>query len=222
VKKIFVVLFLALFLGILIVSFFLVKVKIVCKSQYGACPQQILDKISLFNGKSLFIAKRGVSKILGSDFLISDFSLQFKIPNILHADVLVKKPVAVFKDSTSGSMILTDKEGEALSVASDSGLPIVTIAGDLPKVGQNIGESKLFALNLAVGVFQMYQIQETLIQNYSLLVELPGQIRVIFPLDGDSRVLLGSLRLIYSKIQADGNPNKYSQIDLRFVNPVLR
>jgi hypothetical protein len=68
----------------------------------------------------------------------------------------------------------------------------------------------------------MYQVRDFTVQDDSLLVELPGQIRVIFPLDGDSQILLGSLRLIYSKIQNEGNPEKYSQIDLRFKNPVLR
>jgi hypothetical protein len=55
-----------------------------------------------------------------------------------------------------------------------------------------------------------------------LLVELPGQIRVIFPLEGDSDILLGGLRLIYSKIKEDGNLAGYSQIDMRYKNPVLR
>jgi len=45
--------------------------------------------------------------------------------------------------------------------------------------------------------------------------------RVIFPLEGDTQVLLGSLRLIYSKIQTSGNPEGFRQVDLRFVSPVL-
>jgi hypothetical protein len=68
----------------------------------------------------------------------------------------------------------------------------------------------------------MYQVGQSSIQDGSLLVELPGQIRVIFPLEGDSEILLGSLRLIYSKVREDGNLAGYSQIDLRFTNPVLR
>ena len=103
-------------------------------------------------------------------------------------------------------MILVDRNGKALSVASGSALPVVAIAENLPKAGQNIGDSDLFALNLALGVSQMYQINESVVQDGSLLVELPGQFRVLFPLEGDTQVLLGSLRLIYSKIQSDGNP----------------
>jgi len=222
VKKIFTIVGIILFCGFVAILPFLIKVKIDCESQYGDCPQQISDKINSFDGKSLFTARRGVTKILKSDFLVSDFSLQYKIPNILHAELLVKKPIAAFRDSTSGSVILVDKDGIALSTASDSALPVVTVTGNLPKIGQYIEDSNLFALNLATGIYQMYQIGESQVQDDSLLVELPGQIRVIFPLEGDTQVLLGSLRLIYSKIQSDGNLSKYSQIDLRFKNPVLR
>jgi len=207
---------------------FLIKVKIDCKSQYGACPDEINAKLSGEAGSgsarqmSLFQAKRNASKILKNDFLVSDFSIQFKIPNILQTQIIVKNPEVAFKNTGNGSMILVDKDGKALSNASDSALPVVTVDDNLPGIGKDISNEDLFALNLTNGVYQMYPIGQSQVQDGSLLVELPGQIRVIFPLGGDAQVLLGSLRLIYSKIQSDGNPNGYSQIDLRFKNPVLR
>jgi hypothetical protein len=222
VKKILVIICLALIFSFLFISPFFIRVKVDCKSQYGICPFQILDKLNFFNGKSLFIAKSGMKKILKSDFLVSGYSIQFKIPNILHAEILVKKAVAAFRVNKSQSEILVDKEGIVLSTAQDSVLPVIDLEENLPGVGQNIGSANLFALNLAGGVYQMYQVRESSIREGSLLVELPGQIRVIFPLDGDRDALLGSLRLIYSKIQEDGNLAGYSQIDLRFKNPVLK
>jgi hypothetical protein len=69
----------------------------------------------------------------------------------------------------------------------------------------------------------MYQIDTGEVQNDTLLVELPGQIRVILPLeDADSQLLLGSLRLIYSTIEGGTNKNLYKEIDMRYKNPVLR
>lgn len=221
-KKIIITLIVILFSCLLLVMPFLIKVNIDCRSQYGTCPKEVTDKINLFNGKSLFTARNSVSKILKSDFLVSGFSLQFRIPNILQTEVLVKKPVIAFKDNGSDYMILVDTEGKVLSEASDSALPTITGITSLSGVGQKVSDKDIFALNLANGVYQMYQVRDFTVQDDSLLVELPGQIRVIFPLDGDSQILLGSLRLIYSKIQNEGNPEKYSQIDLRFKNPVLR
>jgi hypothetical protein len=221
VKKI-----LGIFSIIFVVSFlfvlpFLIKVKVNCKSQYGTCPQQISDKLTPINGKSLFYAKKTIKNIFKTEFIISDYSLQYKIPDILNIDLLVKKPVITFKYLKSAS-ILVDAEGKVLSGATESALPVINIDKELPKEGQNIEGPELFALNLAVGVYQMYQVREFLLQENSLLVELPGQFKVIFPLDGDSRILLGSLRLIYSKVRSEGNPAGVSQVDLRFTNPVLR
>jgi hypothetical protein len=222
VKKIFTIVCLVLVLGLLIATPLLIRIKVDCKSQYGACPQQVVDKINRFNGKSLFIARNGITKILKNDYQVSDFSLQFKLPATLHTELIIKKAAIAMGNGAGGPLILVDKDGTVISTASESALPILSVSGDLAKVGQNVGTTDLFAINIAEGVFEMYQIRNFSIQDGSLLVELPGQIRVIFPLDGDTAILLGSLRLIYSKIQADGNPLGYSQIDLRFKNPVLR
>lgn len=200
----------------------LIKIKVDCKSQYGDCPRMISDKLALVDGKSLFSARKTVKTLLKNEFVVSDYSLQYKIPNILSVDLLVKKPAITFKSLKSGTLALVDAEGKVLSIASGSALPVISITGELPKAGQDVGKDELFALNLAGGVYQMYQVREFLLQDSSLLVELPGRFRVIFPLDGDIRILLGALRLIYSKIQSEGNPAGYSQVDLRFTNPVLR
>lgn len=199
-----------------------IKVRVVCNSQFGECPATILEKLNSLNGKNLINAKNGVKKYLKTDFSVSDYSTQFKIPNILEVEILVKKAVIAFKNNASDLVILADAEGKILSVVDNSVLPLIVMDGNLPGVGQNLENADLFALNLARGLNQMYQINTFTITDASLLVELPGQIRVIFPLEGDKNSLLGSLRLIYSKIQEDGNLAGYSQIDLRYRNPVLR
>jgi hypothetical protein len=222
VKKIFAIAGVTLTIVVLGISQFLIRVNITCKSQYGECSRQILNKLNSFNGKSLFLVKSGVKKMLTADFSISDYSLQYKIPNILHVELLVKKAVVAFKNDKSNSLALVGADGKVLSVATDSVLPVITVIENLPEEGQNIGNVDLFALSLAQGVNQMYQTSNFIITDEGLLVELPGQIGVIFPLGGDKDALLGSLRLIYSKIREDGNLAGYSQIDLRFKNPILR
>ncbi|MFI5241204.1 MAG: hypothetical protein ACHQUA_02090, partial [Microgenomates group bacterium] len=120
------------------------------------------------------------------------------------------------------SYILVDKEGNILMEAATSSLPILVVNHDLEKTGYKISSEDLFSLNLIGGVFEMYQKNSGEIREGSLVVELPGPINVIFPIgEGDKDLLLGSLRLIYSKIQEEGLTN-YHEIDLRFRNPVLR
>lgn len=201
---------------------FFAKVQIKCQSQYGSCPEEIVSKLNLLNGKSLFFAKKSASNIIKSTFIVSDYSMQYKIPNTLQLDVLIKKPKFTIKSGISNTYALIDQSGIVLGLSGNSTLPDIVINSDLPKVGTKVDEKTLFALDLAGGVFQMYQVRDSVFADNTLLVELPGQIRVIFPLEGDYKVLLGSLRLIYSKLQSDSNTAKYTQIDLRFKNPVVR
>lgn len=221
-KKILVVIILIIVTVIFFSSQFFIRVKINCKSQYGECPKFILDKISILNDKSLSSVKRKASKILGNEYLVSEYSLQYKVPNILQIELLIKKPTIALKNIGSDIFALFDGDGKVLSYASDSALPVIVFNGILPVAGENVDSSILFASKLAGGVYQMYQIKDYFVQDNSLLVELPGQFKVIFPLDGDAQILLGSLKLIYSNIQNGDNVGKFKEVDLRFTNPVLR
>lgn len=213
----------ALALVVLIFLFswpFFLKVSIKCQSQYGQCDSKINKSLNSYNGKSLFSAKKGIDSSLKTNYLISGHSLQFKLPNILMVNVLIKKPVFALQDN-SGSEALVSIDGEVLSTGMGFILPIVKTSQVLSKPGQNVGETNLFALKIISGVFEMYGVGTGVIQNDGLVVDLPAQIRVIFPLEGDSKALLGALKLIYAKTQGD-LAGKFSQIDLRYVNPVLR
>jgi hypothetical protein len=223
VKNILAISGIGLIIIILVVSPFLIKVRVDCKSQYGDCPPELITKLNTVTGKRLFFAKNELKKILKSNFLISDFSLQFKLPDMIHADVILKKPMFALKNTSSNQIVLVDKDGMVLEITDNSALPSVETSSPLPKVGQTVDSDTFFALKLENGIFQMYQVNSGEMQNGTLLVELPGQIRVILPLeDADSDLLLGSLRLIYSTIQSGGNKNLYKEIDMRYKNPVLR
>ena len=221
-KKIISIVLIFLIVIALVLTPLFIKVRVDCKTQYGECPNQILEKISPLTGKNLWLAKKGIKKYLKSEFLVSDYSIQYKIPNILHVEILIKKAFAALRDNRSGNIVLVDGTGKVLSTSQDSALPTVLLGSNLPEVGTNVDTSTLLALKLVEGIYQMYQVNESLIDNSTLLVELPGQIKVIFPLEGESEILLGALRLIYSKVREDGNLAGYSQIDLRYKNPVLR
>lgn len=197
------------------------KVRVECKTQYGECPVEINSRLQTLNSKSMFVAKREAKKILEESFLVMDFSVQFKLPNVLEANLLIKKPAFVMRSRASGEAIAVDSGGKVISQNAASSLPTVVMAGDLPEVGSDVSGENLLALKLVAGVFAMYQVQEGEIRNASLVVELPGSLRVIFPLEGDAEIMLGSLRLIYTKIQND-YAGRFSEIDLRFKNPVLR
>ncbi|KKQ91739.1 MAG: hypothetical protein UT17_C0004G0087 [Candidatus Woesebacteria bacterium GW2011_GWB1_39_10] len=207
-------LFLILFCFILLFFIpFFIKVRIDCKSQFGECPDEVNFKLKPLNSRTLFYVKKNTSKILKADALVSSFSTQYKFPDILEINLIVKKPLFAIKDILTGRIFLIDKDGNILTEAGTTSLPIIVQEGREPN---------LIALNLILGVYQMYQVLYGTIANDALVVDMPVGLRVIFPLYGDPEVLLGSLRLIYSKIETSDQEEKFSEIDLRFKNAVLR
>jgi len=214
-----------LFIATLVVLIFLIpffiKVKVECKSQFGECPTEVNSKLQTLNSKSLFSANRNARKELKEDFLVSNFSVQFKLPNLMLINIITKKPDFALKDSSTGKIGLIDQKGVILALADSSNLPTVIGTEPIKNVGELINSRDLFALNLISGVNEMYQVLYGTITNDTLVVDIPPGVRVIFPLEGDFEVLLGSLRLIYAKITAS-YLGTYSQIDMRYKNPVLR
>lgn len=210
---------------------FIIKVKTECESQYGDCPRELEDGIKNLSRRAgsgsaresgnLYQTKQKVSKYLKNNIQVSDYSTQFKFPNFLKVDILIKKPAYMIKNN-EGKSILVDREGLVLSSGNSvSIIPTLTISENLKNIGEKINNNQLFALKLIEGVYEMYQVNIGNIIDNSLTVELTSGIKVIFPIDGDTQVLLGSLRLVYAKIESNVT-GTYSQIDLRFKSPVLR
>lgn len=221
-KKIYLLGLILLFVSLIFLPRFFIKVGIVCRSQYGDCPPSVLEKISSQNGKTLFVANRNLKKSLKGDFFVSDFGIQFKLPNILKIDVVAKRPVYAIRSASSEKIALLDKNGKVLYFVVATTLPVLITDQELPKAGEDVSGTLFLASELLSGTYQMYQATKGEVQADTLLVDLPQGVRVLFPLvDGQKDQLLGSLRLIYSNIQKD-DKLLYSQIDLRFRNPVLR
>lgn len=193
---------------------FFARIRVICKTQYGDCPPEVGSALSSLNSKSLFKSQRGLDKILKGNPIIADFSSQFKLPDMLYVNLVIKKPDFALFDKTSGKTYLLDKGGGVLGEDGETSLPTVIQSGANPNITASV---------FVRGVYEMYGVQKGEITDSGLVIELPGSIRVIFPLDApDPRVLLGSLRLVYSKITSGDMVGKYSEIDLRFKNPVLR
>lgn len=222
--------FLALLLIIFILAFFLppklIKISSVeCSSQYGDCPEEINEKLQNLRSKSLIEVKKETSKILKDNFLISDFSTQFRIPGALKVNLVIRKAIFALKQKDTSNYSLIDKDGYVVAIADASALPTVIVNEKLKNVGEKIDEGNMFSLKIMSGVFNMYQLNSGEIKEDSLVVELPTPLNVIFPLEGeetrDTNYYLGVLRLIVTKIENESS-GKYREIDLRFKNPVLR
>lgn len=206
----------------------LFKIKnIECFSQFGPCAQRINDKLETIEGISLRDAKKEIRTYLSTEATVGEFSLRFKIPQNLSVTVLEKKQRFALKDSKEQFYATVDKEGVVLSITNESSLPFVMVYQRPPNLGENVSDKILFALKIQERLFSTYQIRSGELIEETLKVKLPEGYVVLFPVEGDSDELLGTLALIIYELnrpKVDSRIEKEAihTIDLRFKNPVLK
>lgn len=201
-----------------------------CQSQFGPCSQGLKEAIGSIaqEGKSLSETKSSLTSLLKNDILVNDFSFQFKLPSSLEVNLLERKPQFALKHENESILALVDEEGYVIALQKSLTLPRLIISEPLPGVGERISEKNLFALELLFDMFSFYQVRVGKLGNENLVIELPQGPRVIFPLDGDRKVLLGSLRLVLGKLNSEVQDSKIEDIagvntiDLRFKNPIIK
>lgn len=223
----------ALFIVVLPIGIFLLLprylpiAKIICVSPNDSCSQDLQVKFKDLQGKSWQIIKIKVNSLIADNPEIKDYSLRLKLPNTM--EVYLVKNSALFAIHPIGNNIyyLIDKWGVIIKIQDSNNLPFVDYNEKLPNVGEKINDRLFFALEIINDIYYSYQVRAAMIENDSLKVNLPDNLTVIFPLEGNKKALLGSFILIIDRLKASklDNPDnlgKISVVDLRFKNPVLK
>ena len=201
--------------------------KIICNSQYDVCDGMIIDELNKSLNKKLPLVKGEVRTYLENNFFVKDFSIQYKIPDTLNVNIVIEKAKYCLKSEIHDVYSYINENGTVLELRNSCNLPIVFIDQKNFNVGEIVSSEYLSALNLVNQIFISYNIKEgSIVDNY-LEVQFNQGYKVIFPLNKDNQVLLGSLRLIINRLNTEGSESRIIEdrinvIDLRYENPVLR
>jgi len=206
--------------------------KVECYNQYGLCSNEFITKISPVSGKSVSDAKKTITQEFKNLKQVEEYLLRFKLPAMLRIDLILKKPkYALYQKSTNEKIVLDDK-GVTLEKVDNTNLPYVITSDRLSNIGETVESKKIFALELVYAIYYLYQVKSGEIVNDSLEVKIPEVGKIIFPLSGERDILLGSMKLILSRLNQEGNSPKIGkvlpagrqvkEIDLRYKNPVIR
>lgn len=208
---------------IIFVSIFLIKRifkinKIECVSQLGACPTDIENGLKATNN---------IKKYLNENTIVNSYQMQFQLPDTLKIFVNIKKPKFAVYDRKTSKFYLADSSGTILSSSDTTTLPAISEDSISAQRGGKLNDKELFALNLLEKVNWIYSIKSGNldIDNETISIKINDNITALFPDNGDVDYLVGSLRLIFSRLNGGEEGikmNNISEIDLRFKNPVLR
>lgn len=223
------------FLSILLIIIFLFSTPVLiqklikinsieCFSQYDSCPSEIESQLKTLELKEYRLVKKEVIKILSNNYLLNDFSIQYQIPSKLIVELNLKKPKYAINDSINNIYYLIDTNGVIIGTSDESNLPSISTNINY-KVGEKISLKDKFALEIVEKVAWLYSVKVGYIEKEELKITLKEGVLVRFPLEGDVDVLIGGLRIIFSRLNDESQGirmNDVREIDLRFKNPVLR
>jgi len=196
-----------------------------CFSQYGNCSETLKKNLENVDKKNLYNTKKEISSELRNNLMVSDYSLQYRIPYAIIVRVLEKTPIYSMTDSSNAKYMQIDKRGLVLSESNSTNLPFIISDSTLPLQGTSVGADELFALSIIRVIHPGFNVKVARIENNTLIVELDAGLKILFPVEGDKDALVGSMFLIMSKIKAGSdimNLIGVKEIDLRYKNPILR
>lgn len=192
--------------------------KIECNSQFGQCIQEY----SLGNYKYVHDQ---IEKQLSQDIQVNSYLIQYKIPHTIKVEVNLKSPKNAIYSVQENKYYLIGKDGFILSTTDNTDLPKIFVENLKLNIGQTISERDKHSLELLNNLVFLYTINEGKIENEAITFVNSDGIKILFPLEGDTSFLIGSLRLIFSRLNDESEGirmNEIHEIDLRFKNPVLR
>lgn len=197
----------------------LIKIdKIECVNQFGSCSYEF----QLGNYKYV---KDQIEKKLDEDVQINSYLIQYKIPSTVKLDINIKSPKNAIYVNSTNKYYLISEDSLVLSTSDTSSLPVIKIdIGEL-EIGKVIDEKLKFALSMLDNLSFLYSVKEGLTDKNSLKFVSQEGVNIIFPVEGDVDLLVGSLRIIFSRLndETEGiRMNEIREIDLRYKNPVLR
>lgn len=232
---------LVLFLGIVIgVPSYFVPRKIVinefsCENQFGPCRSDLTEKIEKTRGQNLLSVRKNVKAELVNDPLVSDYSTHYKIPDKMEVNVILRKPYFGIAFDNADTVALVDEEGYVLAYKKDTGLPRLEAKDAPPQVGEKVDDETFFALNLLQDMYDYYQIKNAKEEKEGVVFDMGGGKKALFPLDGDRQILIASLAVIMTRLNAEETGTRIENvkgvvsaclkgctIDLRYKNPVIR
>ncbi len=203
--------------------YFLRRVKVVnilCTSQFGDCPAEIDDFLEDFKGQSYFDSKRALSSAFSQNPRIAYYRIRFNLPDVMAVEITERNPELAAKFGENNFFIF-DKEGVSLGQVKESSLSTVTVY-ELPR-------EKLFrfAIVLAREIFKYYGATNVAVDKHGLYAQVKN-VEVVFPLEGDIDVLLGSLEVSLLQLNERSKNStiilaagKNYKVDLRYKNPVV-
>lgn len=199
--------------------------KLECVVNRAPCEELLTERLTVVQGDPLYEAKSKVAGELSGYPAILSFQSRFLPPDKLRVDVITKKPAFAVQKPGSEYFLLAERNGEVVEITKENTLPVVIVEDASFALGEAVSEPILLSAGLLSYLNFMFQERTGRVEGDSFIVDTAPGIRVIFPIYGDPKLLAGTVKYLFSRLNDEGIATKIAnvyEIDLRYQNPVLR
>jgi hypothetical protein len=194
--------------------------KVECLSQFGTCP----DYLNLPQNGDYLNLKKILKDSLEKNVLVNGYLIQYKFPDILKLDLILDTPTYAVYDINSKKYYFVGTKDKIVSEGGNSDLAYIKVDNFNLKAGDLISDDISYLAKILKGANYLYGVNFIEVKKSEVIFKLEGK-TVRLPTSGDADYLLGSVRLIFSRLNE--NPQgirmeDVQEIDLRFKNPILR
>jgi hypothetical protein len=204
--------------------------KITCQNQFGQCSSILISQIPQ-DKKSLYESRQNIKNILEKNIGVIKYSIRLKLPDTLSVYVIERKPTVAFsQNNDQKNFIIIDSEGIVITKSAKTTLPVILTDSAIDtKIGEKVNNELKFVSSLQNDLYTIYGNKLSYLEKGVFKAQINGGINVIFPNYGDRDLLIGSLRIILSRLNRNeeafrirNESSVVKTIDLRFKNPVIK
>lgn len=199
--------------------------KIECNSQFGDCPDQIAYSLQHIANRNYKDAIKLTKDFFESNILINNYLIQYKFPSTLNVELDIKKSKYAVKNNLNNKYYLLGSDGMVLEEQDKSNLVTLLVSNNDLHIGKQVDERYLFMLKILDNLNYLYSINVGELEKDYLKVKNNEGVTVLIPASGDLEYIIGSIRLIFSRLNKGDEGirmDEISVIDLRFNNPILK
>jgi cell division septal protein FtsQ len=177
------------------------------------CSSEIASLVDEKKGTSYFEAKRSLSSSFKENRRVNTYKIKYIMPSTLQVELVEKKEELALKFADD-RYFLFDQNAVLLGEATETRLPTIQIL-ELPRNDHMVNGLKLFSQ-----LKKHYGVTNAKMDKFGLSVSLREAKEVVFPLEGDIDVVLGSLEVVLLQLNRV-TQNHTIVVDLRYKNPVV-
>jgi hypothetical protein len=204
---------------------------ITCITDQGdQCPSELSREIQKSKELPFINSKQQLMQLFDANSSIESYKITSTlVPFGWAITVVLRSPQYALSDISKTSFALVDESGKIIRIQSEPFIPYLVIPTEIPPLYAQLDNQLLFSLTLVKDIYTIYGTTYGTLTYDGLVIEVDAQKRVLFPVEGDRRSLIGGLMYIVERLEMSSftqfpkfDPSTVREVDMRFINPVLR